>query len=287
MRKLVLTSLALLTLVLGPSASAATSTVKITSSGFSPQRVTIKTGDSVRWTNRDTKNHQVVANNGAFASPILAPGHAYTFRFRASGTYRYHDGLHPALTGRVVVTGPPPAVSIGAAQPIITYGQTVHLAGIVSSHQANQRVTIWFRPYPQASFSQITSVLTSAGGVWDYVVQPTILTVYEAKWKGSTSTVVTIGVQPRIGFTVRRGVFKVHVYGAHSFSGRAVYVQRLSRFGQWVKIKKVKLGSGSKKSFRIKKLRKGRSRLRVFMSVNQAGPGYLSGYSRTIKVRRR
>jgi plastocyanin len=287
MRKLVLTSLALLTLVLGPSASAATSTVRITSSGFSPSRVTIKTGDAVRWVNRDTKNHQVVANNGAFASPILGPGKSYTFRFRASGTYRYHDGLHPTLRGRVVVTGPPPAVSIGAAQPIVTWGQSVHLAGIVSSHEANQRVTVYSRPYPQASFSQITTVLTTTGGVWDLLVKPTILTVYEAKWRSSTSTVITLGVRPKIGFSVRRGVFRVHVYGDHSFRGRAVYVQRLSGFGQWVKIKKVVLGSGSKKAFRIRKLRKGTSRLRVFMSVNQAGAGYLSGYSRTIKVRRR
>src|SRR5437773_11854508 len=109
------------------SASVATKGVSIKSTGFSPATVTIATTDAVKWTNRDTKNHQVVANNGAFASPIIAPSHTYTHVFNTSGTYRYHDALHPTLTGRVVVTGPPPAVSIGAATPILVFGQATPL----------------------------------------------------------------------------------------------------------------------------------------------------------------
>jgi hypothetical protein len=50
-------------------------------------------------------------------------------------------------------------------------------------------------------------------------------------------------------------------------------------------VKTVRLSRRSAKTLRVQ-LRKGRSTLRVVMSVNQAGPGYLSGISRTIVYRR-
>src|SRR5207249_9292408 len=79
MRRLVLSTAAALALVVpGATQSAAgitTKAVKITATGFSPTSVYIATGNAVKWTNKDTKNHQVVANNGAFASPIIAPSH--------------------------------------------------------------------------------------------------------------------------------------------------------------------------------------------------------------------
>jgi hypothetical protein len=65
-----------------------------------------------------------------------------------------------------------------------------------------------------------------------------------------------------------------------------VIAQRLSRFGQWVTIKKVRLGGRSTAAFKMR-LPTGKSRVRVAMSVNQAGAGYLAGYSPTITVRRR
>ena len=136
MRIVVLSAVAVLALAItGASqpASTATKAVTITATAFKPARVTINTGDAVRWTNSDTKNHQVVANNGAFASPTIAPGKAYTHVFGTAGTFRYHDALHPTLTGRVIVTGPPPAVTIGASVPILTYGQSTHIAGTVSN----------------------------------------------------------------------------------------------------------------------------------------------------------
>src|SRR6266480_2692639 len=115
------------------SASVVTKGVSIKATGFSPANVTIATTDAVKWTNRDTKDHQVVANNGAFASAIIHPGKTYSHTFNTAGTFRYHDALHPALTGKIVVNGPPPAVTIGAALPILDYGQSTHISGVVSN----------------------------------------------------------------------------------------------------------------------------------------------------------
>ena len=78
MKKLVLPILAVASLAVGAApatpASTATATVQIKRSSFSPTTVTIKTGDTVRWVNTDTRNHQVVSNNGSFLLPILGPG---------------------------------------------------------------------------------------------------------------------------------------------------------------------------------------------------------------------
>jgi plastocyanin len=291
MRRLLLPALALAALCVGSIASAAptaTKLVKITRSAFNPTRVSIATGDAVKWTNTDSVNHQVVSNNGSFVSPVLAPGRSYTHRFNASGTYRYHDGLHPALTGRVVVSGPPPAVTLGASNPVIIFGQTIFLSGQISTKEANQRITIWAQPYGQASFVQLGTVLTATNGFWQLTgVAPRILTTYQARWQGRVSQNITVAVQPRIKFAkITRGRFGVHVYAATSYSGHWVYIQRLSRFGQWVAVRKVTLGSNSGRAFRLR-LPRGISRLRAFMTVNQAGPGYFNGISPTIRVRRR
>ena len=181
MKKLVLPLIAVAALAVGaaPAAPASTVTVQIKRSSFVPQTVTIKTGDAVKWVNTDTRNHQVVSNNGSFVSPILGPGKAYTHRFNAAGTYRYHDGLNATVRGVVKVTGPPPAVTIGASLPIIVYGQQVSLSGAVSSGKANEKVTIYQQPYPQTSFAELTTVLTTTNGAWNVVLSPSpkILTV--------------------------------------------------------------------------------------------------------------
>jgi plastocyanin len=292
MKKLLLPLVAVAALVVGAApattASTATKTVQIKRTAFQPTTVTIRTGDTVKWTNTDTHNHQVVSNNGSFVSPILAPGKSYAHRFTAAGTYRYHDGLNSAVRGVVKVTGPPPSVTIGASLPIIVYGQQVTLSGAVSSGNPNEKVTIYQQPYPQASFQELTTVLTTTGGVWQVVLSPSpkILTQYQARWTGRTSITVGVQVRPRIRLSYRRGRFFTAVQSATSHAGKFVIAQRLSRFGQWVTLKKVRLGGRSTAVFKMR-LPKGKSRIRVAMSVNQAGAGYLAGYSPTITVRRR
>ena len=289
MRRIILCTAAALALVVPGATQSATDTtkaVKITATGFSPTSAYIAAGDSVKWTNRDTKNHQVVANNGAFVSAIIPPGRSYTKLFNTSGIYRYHDGLHPSLTGRVVVTGPPPAVSIGAATPILVFGQATHLTGQVSNHQAGETVTVWAQQYGETDAMLIATLTTGTNGVWDVVVKPNLLTTYNAKWKGTNSATVQVAVRPKVTFRLRRGHGFVKVTTNHSMAGRKVYIQRLTRFREWVKIKRVILGASSSKSFRFRPKR-GRYVLRAYMTVNQAGPGYIDGISRTLVYRQR
>jgi plastocyanin len=290
MKKLMLPFVAVAALVVGATAAApaSTTTVQIKRSSFAPTTASIKTGDTVRWVNTDTQNHQVVSNNGSFVSPILGPGKTYAHRFNASGTYRYHDGLHASVSGTVKVTGPAPSVTIGVTPPIVIYGQQATLSGTVSNGAADENVTILAQPYPQASFQTLTTVRTVAGGAWQLILSPApkILTQYQARWNGKVSINVGVQVRPRIRLSHRNGKFTTIVQSATSHARHFVLAQRLSRFGQWVTLKKVRLNGNSAAVFRLT-LPKGKSRIRVAMSVNQAGPGYLDGYSPTIAVRRR
>src|SRR5256714_7794061 len=238
MKKLFVPLIAVAALAVGASpaapASTATATVQIKRSSFVPRIATIKTGDTVKWVNADPQNHQVVSNNGSFVSPILGPGHSYSHRFNAAGTYRYHDGLNASVTGTIKVTGPPPAVTIGASLPIIVYGQQVSLSGTASSGNANEKVSIYQQPYPQTSFAELTTVLTTTNGAWNLVLTPSpkILTQYQAKWNGRTSVNVGVQVRPRIRLVHRNGRFSTAVQFRTPHAGRPVLPQRLSRFGQ-------------------------------------------------------
>ena len=122
-------------------------TVNIRSTGFVPKNVTIAGGDTVRWKNVDTVRHQVVANNGAFASGQLAHNGVYAKRLDTPGTYAYHDALHPSLKGTVKVTGAPPSVSIGASVPIATSGDEIHVGGAIFPAAIGDTVAVYAQPW--------------------------------------------------------------------------------------------------------------------------------------------
>lgn len=290
MKKALLVSAAVCALGAGGFAFAATLATKgvnIRSTGFTPKTVTVVGGDTVQWKNLDTVNHQVVANNGAFASAIIRPNGTYARRMDTPGTFPYHDALKPTLKGTVRVTGVAPSISAGVTPPIVTAGNPVHISGAISPAAVGDTVVIYAQPYPQASFVEIARVQTTTNGLYDFAYTPTILTAYKADWKGKSSAVVTTAVSPALSLARIGNWFVVRARAAKSFSGRWVYVQRLNQFGQWVSLRKVFLNRQSTQRFKITSLRPGLSRLRVYMTTNQAGAGYAFSSSQVIAVRRR
>jgi plastocyanin len=266
---------------------AANKTVNITSTAFKPKTVTIAGGDTVTWKNVDTVNHQVVANSGAFASGQIGPNRIYAKRIDTPGTYGYHDALHPTLKGTVKVTGAPPSVSIAASTPIAIYGNSIHVGGAISPAAVGNTVTVYAQPFGQASFVKLNDVLTVTNGVWDLVVPaPQVLTSYKAIWKGKTSAVVTVAVQPNLRLS-RVGRWFVARAQPGKYGGHWLYVQRANAFGEWVSLKKVTLNSQSATRFKLRKLPHGLNRLRLFITTNQAGSGYFHGASPSLSFRRR
>jgi plastocyanin len=286
MKKLLYPILAAFVLALPAQSSAATIAIKITSTGFTPKTVTINQNDAVKWTNADKVNHQLVANNGAFASGILKPGETYSFTFATAGKFGYHDALHPSLTGTIYVKGPPPSISVAVSVPIISYGDQTTISGTVSSAKANEPVLVLAQPYG-SSAQQIATLMTGTGGSFAYTTQPTILTTYSIKWKTATSSTVTVQVRPKLTLnrTTATRLF-AKITATPSFAGRTIYLQRRSKFGQWVTVEKLKLGPLSGRSFKAPH-HKGTFTYRVYMTTNQAGAGYLDTWSNTVRVRYR
>jgi plastocyanin len=273
-------------LTLAPSAGAAVVDIRIERTGFVPATVTINAGDTVRWTNRDTADHQVVSETGAFASPILKASQSYSFTFPNGGTFRYRDGLKPAQRGTVRVNAPPPTVTMSATPVIVVYGSQTHLVGTVSSKAAGEQITI-VQSVQGAAATQLAVATTAAGGTFDVPVAPAILTTYTAQYRGAQSSGVIVQVRPKVTLMPSgRGRFLARVTGAHTFAGHWIYLQRKSGFGQWVSIARYQLGAQSGKLFR-KPIRRGGARYRVFITINPAGDGYLESWSGTQTVRHR
>ena len=268
---------------------AATVTIQVKSTGFSPGTLTVTHGDKVTWRNVDKTDHQVVADDGSFASPILHANQSWTTTLNTAGTFRYHDALHPKLTGKIVVKGPPPSVTLALSVPIVTYGSSTLLSGAISTGATNQSVEIDQQQWGQPSATQLVIVKTGSGGAFSFGVTPSLYTTYVARWNNVASASVVAQVAPKLRLIPGGGGYmKASVSAPVSMWHKHVFLQRLSSFGQWVNIAALLLGPQSGKLFRpVAYLPKGESRIRVFLSVNQAGNGLLAGTSGTQRIVRR
>jgi len=175
--------------------------------------------------------------------------------------------------------------TIAARARRVVFGRGVMLSGFVPTLRAGESVTIFAEEFRKGSPRALATLVTVQGGFWRSLVRPRIRTTYTASWNGGTSRGLTISVRPAVSFRrVGPARFHTRVVAGRSFRGRLVKLQRRTRHG-WVTVKRVRLNRRSAATFRAR-IRPGTSRLRIVMSVNQAGPGYLAGISRTIVYRR-
>jgi plastocyanin len=85
--------------------------VTITPAGFSPATVSVRRNTVVQWKSTDGKATHIIAANPypsdnsllTLKSPQIGMGATYRYKFDKSGTYAYHDDLHPTVNGKVVV----------------------------------------------------------------------------------------------------------------------------------------------------------------------------------------
>jgi plastocyanin len=285
MRRLILLPLALAVLVFAPTAAADTKTVQITRTGFAPTTTTIASGDTVTFHNADTRDHQVVANDGSFASPVLSPDQTYSVTLSKVGRVRFHDGLVANRAGSIVVNAPPAGLTLTTADRLVTYGGSTMLSGAISTKQASQSVVLNAQPVSK-SVSRVDTTTTADDGSFRFGVAPTIETTYRAQWQNATSPAVTIFVAPRVGLGHSGRLYTARVTSDLNYAGHFVYVQRRTAFG-WRSIKKVFLGQSSTARFTVTLPRHKRSFLRLFLTNSQAGVGYVASLSRTIAVFRR
>lgn len=70
---------------------------------FEPQALTVAPGTTVEWVNQEKRTSHSVLIDGHPESDRLFPGETFRFRFDQPGSYAYHCGPHPAMTGTVEV----------------------------------------------------------------------------------------------------------------------------------------------------------------------------------------
>ena len=285
MRRMLLLPLALLAAMLVATAAGAdTKTVQITKNGFTPASTTITVGDTVTWHNADTADHQVVANDGSFASPVLHADQSYSHMFNTAGKVTYHDEFAKTHTGTVTVNGPPPALTLNAASSTIVYGSGTTLSGKASGLVTLQgeNVSLTAQPFGKGAQS-LQSTTTAADGSYQFAVSPTIQTTYQSHWRTADSNQVQVNVAPRVGFGRSDRIFTAKVTSDLGYSGHFVWLQRNTSVFGWTNIKRVYLNSSSLARFMVR-LPHGRTMLRLVLPISEAGAGYVAGLSRSILV---
>jgi hypothetical protein len=207
----------------------------------------------------------------------LVPGTTYHYRLVAASQPGTSVGTDMTLAT-------PPSVTLGEAAHQVVFGNYVRLSGTVFGGQAGVTVTVLGEAFNATSFTPLGTVSTGANGSWTYLVKPAIATSYEAGASGGTSSTTTVGVRPAVSLAlITKARFLTAVSPAGKFRNKTVQLQRLSG-SLWVTVQRLRLDPGA--IFAASGLPHGLSLLRVALSVNQAGPGYLAGFSRTITYRR-
>jgi plastocyanin len=299
LKKLIVLVAAVALLVAAP-APAKTVTVDISKLGFVPNAVSVQTGDSVTWTNKDTVNHQVVCKTCPFTSVVLAPGQTHTFTFSKTGKFTTIDPLNNNKKGTVTVTAAPATLTLAARPTVANYGGTAAVAGVLSTAAAGQKVDILAQPCGESAAKIVATATTTTGGNFAYQAQPTLGTSYQARYKGATGPTVTssaaaVSVRPIV--VLKRNAarrFTAQVIAAQSFVGKAVLFQRWVKVRhRWSTVKTVFLGKRVAASAPLAAstassvtfgalLRRGLS-VRAVLPAGQAAPCYVSAKSPTIR----
>jgi plastocyanin len=264
---------------------AATTTIQITKNGFTPGTVTVTAGDTVTWHNADTHTHQVVATNGAFASPALAAGASWSYTTNKSGKFSYRDAYATTHKGTLTVNAPPATLQLNSSLTTVIYGSSTQLNGQVSNQLTNEPVTLTAQAYGK-SIQSVQSTTTQSNGTFIFGVTPTISTTYTAHWRTSTSNPVTVNVAPRVGFGQSGNLFVAKVTSDIGYSGHYVILQKRQSNGTWYSFRHVYLGDANRATFRIA-VPKGHYVLRLLLPSSQAGLGYVASASRLVPIVRK
>jgi plastocyanin len=263
--------------------------IVISAAGFTPRNVTLNAGDTVTWSNTDTRAHQVVVDR--VCSITVQPASTGTCTFRTTGRFDYREPTQSrnAWRGTITVRAAALAVTIAASPKIATYLGSATLSGAVSTAQPNERVSVQAQPCGSSSFASVATVTTTAGGAWTLSVRPQRTTVYEAQSRGVTAR-TTVTVRPRV--TVRKltgGRFAVRVSAAQSFGGKVAVLQRRTSTGSWVRVRYVTLrvlggtaptvisGANVRANIRVG------TRVRAVIGTAQVAPCYAAGTSNVVR----
>jgi hypothetical protein len=191
-------------------------------------------------------------------------------------------------------TAAAPTLTLAASAPTVVYGKPVTFSGVLSSQKTNQQIVLQEQPCGKTTFTKAGNVKTTTGGKYSLAQTPTINTAYQAKWKSTLSSKVTVGVKPLLELKkVARGSYSAKLTAGMDFKSKVILFQRYSKLKKrWVQVKKVILTTSTagpskptmiaSASFKAKVAR--HPRVRVAISKIQAGQCYLPAASKSLRA---
>lgn len=78
--------------------------INISDFAFTPAKLTIKAGDTVRWTNRGDAPHTADDKAGTWRTGTIKRGNSGKVTFDQAGKFNYACKFHPAMKGKISVT---------------------------------------------------------------------------------------------------------------------------------------------------------------------------------------
>jgi plastocyanin len=118
------------------SAQAATINIEMGDNVFNPAQMTVNVGDTVVWTNKGQRPHDVTSDNGAIVSPRrMMNGQTFSYTATQAGTFAYQCTIHTGMVATLIVQGATPTSvpSTGgggmSGSPLGTWQQLALLGG--------------------------------------------------------------------------------------------------------------------------------------------------------------
>ena len=261
MKRLALMVGAALAVLGGPAATAAMddhmhgatdtsdATVSIQFVAYTPPKIDVLTGDTVRWNNGSVRVHTVNAQDGSWASPRIVIDDSFSHRFDTPGTVAYYCNLHPVMRGEVdvhnvLLTAPSEPGAPG--RPYVFNGRSALPAGSAVSLEADSG----------SGFQPAGNATVEADGTFTTEVVPKTSATYRAVVAGESSPAVQLLVLDRkVAVTAGgrgRGV-QVTARVAPASHGAPVVLQlRLPQHFGWWPVARAKLDHASKARFSLR-----------------------------------
>jgi plastocyanin len=80
-----------------------TYTVTMEGMKFQPAVLTVASGDTIVWVNKDLVAHTATAQDGTFDSKLIAPDQSWKLTVRTPGDFAYGCTYHPTMKGMLKV----------------------------------------------------------------------------------------------------------------------------------------------------------------------------------------